>query len=206
MGIFAALACGAMACEATSTSAPYTPITGVVIRAASLVAGYGCGEGLGQVYRYVAVVRYAPSADAEADAQASSATWTNISDCFSDGVFENLPVLSNGDQTFTVSIFAYDKKSYDEASLPSSLACTPGMPAADASCVDGIQSVSARAQQLASWTTVCTATQLQGSPALAVCPPLEAAGGPLDAGPPDAATRTDSGTPGAGAMDAGIDG
>jgi hypothetical protein len=201
--IFAATACATIACATQSTATAYTPITGITIESSALVNGYGCGTGSDQVFRYAAVVSYAPIADAAPDAQASGATWTNIFDCFTDGVFENLPVSSSGYQTFVVSIFAYNEKSYAAAGLPSDLGCVPGMPTDGAICVDGSQSVNARDKELASWTATCIATQQQGVPVLAICPPL---GTTADASAQDASAPTDAGAagPDADASDAGL--
>jgi len=198
-----------VACATTSTTTTYTPITGIVIRSSVLVAGFGCGIGVNQVYRYVAVVRDATSADAEPDAQAGALVSTNISECFSDAVFENLPVSSSGSQAFAVSVFAYDKKSYDDALLPNDLACPPGMPADGATCVDGSESVTAAQEGMATWTTICTATQQEGAPVLAVCPPLEPPNVPPDAAT-DAGVGAEAGAPDArseaSATDTGTDG
>jgi hypothetical protein len=200
--IFAAMACATIACATSSTTTAYTPITGITIESAALVNGYGCGTGDDQVFRYVAVVSYAPIADAAPDAQPGGATWTNIFDCFTDGVFENLPVSSTGYQTFLVSIFAYSEKSYAAAGLPGDLGCVPGMPTDGAICVDGSQSVNAREKELSAWTATCMATQQQGVPVLAICPPLgtTADAAPQAAAPPDAGTAA----PDADASDAGL--
>jgi hypothetical protein len=197
--LFAAAACATIACATTGTTTAYTPITGIVIASSALVSGYGCGAGDDQVFRYVATISFAASADAAPEAPVTGVPSTNIFDCFTDGVFENLPTSSNGSQAFTVSVFAYNKKSYDQASLPSDLGCVPGMAADGAVCVDGSQSVTRREEELASWTATCTATQLAGVPVLAVCPPLAAPNAAVDGGPRDASVPVDAGAAGADA-------
>ena len=229
-GISAAAAaiCAVAACATTATTTGYTPITGILIRSSTLVEGFGCGMGPGQVYRYVAIVDYARAGagadggpDAGADggapktalAQPSNPPWTNIFDCFTDGVFENLPSSSTGGQAFSVSIFAYDKASYGAALLPSDLGCAPGMTAAI--CKSTPPTIPTTQIALAPWTTTCSASQQQGIPVLAVCAPLsdskktsaeagaadgaqpdgpEAGDGVPDGGVSDGSTGTDTGT------------
>jgi hypothetical protein len=232
-------ACAVAACATTTATTTYTPITGIEIRSAALVSGFGCGTGQTQVYRYAAALSYgtAPAAtpdaatpdagagapDAEAgardDAEAGGATdagagvrgneggapevprvpveqngvpLTNIFDCFADGVFENLPSSDAGSQTFIVTIFAYSKDSYDDAGLPANLGCPPSFDGGQ--CTPASEPLTAAQESLAPWTTVCTATQQQGTPVVAVCAPLES---------PAASVETDGSLP--AAPDAGAD-
>lgn len=185
----AAVVCALAACATTTTTAAYTPITGILIRSSALVAGFGCGTGPHQVYRYVAIVDYARAdggaqRDAQAEPQTGGPPWTNVFDCFADGVFENLPSSSTGSQAFDVSIFAYDQASYDKSGLPSELGCLPGLTAA-AACPSTPEVIAAAVTAQAPWTTTCTATQQQGIPVLAVCSPLSDAKTSAEAGAPD---------------------
>ncbi|HEY5145248.1 MAG TPA: hypothetical protein VII82_00710 [Polyangiaceae bacterium] len=189
----APLAAMSGACTSTTTTLPYTPITGIVILSRSLVAGYGCGTadaGPDEIYRYAAVLTSAPP-DGGTDASASQLPLTNIFDCFADGVFENLQ-----GSTFDLKIYAYKKASYDAAALPLSLGCTPGQ-SSDASCTPAAQALTPSQEAAADWTTTCYATQQSGAPVLATCGPLEGAGatGAVDA---SSGTSTDA----AGAADA----
>jgi len=171
------------ACTSTTTTLPYTPITGIIILSRSLVDGYGCGTadaGPGVIYRYAAVLTYAPP-DGGTDASATQAfTLTNVFDCFADGVFENLPTVEGS--TFDLKIYAYTKASYDAAALPPTLGCMPGQ-SGDASCTPASQALTPSQQAAADWTTTCYATQQSGAPVLATCGPLEAVGvtGAVDA-------------------------
>jgi hypothetical protein len=158
-----AVACALTGCPSSATTTGYTPITGIVIRSSALVAGYGCGRGPGQVYRYAAIVYFATEGGAQGTLVA------NVFDCFTDGVFENLPVSDGGGQDFIVSI-----RAYNFASFPPELQCQPtGGPCA-AQDPTTLLADAARA----TWATTCAATQQQGIPVLAVCQPLA----PQDAG------------------------
>jgi hypothetical protein len=168
----AAAACVVAACTTSTTTPIFAPITGIEIRAQSLVAGIGCGTGDDQVYRYAAVVSFSP------EAGASTVSFTNIFDCFTDGVFENLPA-DNGSLNFDVAIFAYNFKDYGPADagimgagLPPDLACPPGNDAAG--CVPRTTPLTDAQKKDATWTALCVATQQSGVPVLAVCPPLQA--------------------------------
>jgi len=67
LGLLAAAGAAAVAsCSTTTATTTYTPITGIEIRSASLVAGFGCGEGPTQVYRYAAAVSYASGSEPDA--------------------------------------------------------------------------------------------------------------------------------------------
>jgi hypothetical protein len=164
-------------CPSTTTTTGYTPYTGVIIRSSQLVAGFGCGTGPGQVYRYAAVV-YHLGADAGPTGNAFA---SNVFDCFSDGVFENLDADDAGNTSYFLTIQAYER-----ASFPPGLSCDP----AGACPTWDVSTVLASAAQ-ASWTTTCTATQQAGVPVLAVCQPLGAAdGGAGDASADAAAEAT----------------
>jgi hypothetical protein len=210
LAALAAAACALVACATSSTTLPvFPPITGIVIRSSSLVAGIGCGTGDDQVYRYAAVVTFAPTEGGTP----STTSFTNIFDCFTDGVFENLPA-DNGNLNFDVSIYAYNFKDYGPATaaapmgagLPPDLACPPGNDATG--CVPATTPLTDDQKKDATWTTLCTATQQAGVPVLAVCPLLVATGdGDAATTPVDASSEaSDGGEAGPRAPDAGADG
>jgi hypothetical protein len=155
-------------CTTSASTTGYTPVTGIQITASDIVAGHGCGEHSGQVYKYAAVVSYANDAGVASDAGVGKPFISGVFDCFADGIFSNLPALDSGvPQGFDVSIYAYDK-----ASFPRALDCPPGTapcPGDDAGAVT--QSLAA-----ATWTTTCTATQIQGATSVASCVALHDAG------------------------------
>src|ERR1700745_1041166 len=92
-------ACGAAlplaGCPTTDTTASYTPITGILIRSSSLVAGHGCGTGPGQIYRYAAILYYAPDAGG-----GPGPVEAGVFDCFTDGIFSNLPATPTNSLDF----------------------------------------------------------------------------------------------------------
>jgi hypothetical protein len=183
--ILGLLAAGASvaACTSSTTATTYTPITGIEIRSAALVSGFGCGPAPGQVWRYVATVSYrsGPGAgEAGAPVVQNGVPLTNIFECFADGVFENLPSSDAGSLTFTVAIFAYSQQDYERAGLPAGLACPPVQDGG--LCTPSSQAVSSAQEGLATWTTLCTATQEAGTPVIAVCGPLEGPAAPFEMG------------------------
>jgi hypothetical protein len=190
LGLLAAAGTAAVvACTTTTTTTTFTPITGIEIQSAALVAGFGCGTGPGQVFRYAAAVSFAGGNDAGALVQQSGVPLTNIFDCFADGVFENLPSSDAGSLTFNVAIFAYNEDDYvTKAGLPANLGCIPTPDGGAMGCVPGTQPLTPTQEGFATWTTVCTATQQAGTPVIAVCGPLVSTrGAGLDAST-DAAT------------------
>jgi hypothetical protein len=150
-----AIAAGAVACTTASATTVYTPVTGIQIPSATVVAGFGCGTSADQVYRYAAVISTSVG-DAAPSVLASS-----VFACFADGIFSNLPITTT-DQTFTVAIYAYD-----QASFPPSLDCTSSpCPGDEAGTVDEWTGS-------ASWTTTCTGMEVAGITTLATCQPLK---------------------------------
>ncbi len=188
LGLLAAAGtAAAAACTTTTTTTTFTPITGIEIRSAALVAGFGCGTGSGQVFRYAAAVSYAGGADAGALVLQSGVPLTNIFDCFADGVFENLPSSDAGSLTFNVAIFAYSEGDYfGKADLPDDLGCAPTPDGGALQCVPASRPLTPAQQAAATWTTLCTATQQSGTPVIAVCGPLRSARATPDASSTDA--------------------
>jgi hypothetical protein len=212
--LFAGAGAAAMAsCTSSTTTTTYTPITGILIDSQALAAGFGCGLGDNQVYRYAAAVSFDNSADGGQDGTVGEAgalveqndvPLTNIFECFVDGVFENLPTSDAGSLTFIVSIYAYNLDRYQTAGLPASLGCPPtedgGL------CTSGTVPLTAAQKNLAPWTTTCIATQQSGTPVIAVCGPLVAPASEPGDGSTDAALDAASDAASdAGAVDAAGD-
>ena len=185
-----AAAAALVGCPAAATTTAYTPITGILIRSSSLVAGVGCGTGTDQVYEYGAFLSYV--VDDAGDH--GPAVYSGVFDCYSDGLFSNLPANEAGSLSFDLTIVAWN-----QASFPPALACDaeetdgafPGCPGDEPSFL-------ASHSASPNWTTTCTATQQSGVSVLAVCAPLVATGAPSGG---DAGESSD-----AGADDAGEDG
>ena len=110
-----AAACALAGCPGTATTTTYTPITGILIRSSSLVTGYGCGTGPGQVYKYAALLKYAEDGGAS-----GPVVYSGVFDCYSDGLFSNLPADDAGSLSFDVTIVAWNA-----ASFPAPLQCVP---------------------------------------------------------------------------------
>jgi hypothetical protein len=172
----AAMACSLIAiagCTTSGLATAYTPITGIQIPAADVVAGHGCGRGSGQVYKYAAVVAYPVDGGVPGMPLTSG-----VFDCFADGIFSNLPVIDGGPLVFDVSIYAYDKDSFPRAlDCPQSVVPCPGD---DASAILPWETA-------ANWTAICTASQFQGITTVAACGPLLPS--PVHSSQSDAATE-----------------
>jgi len=175
----AAAACALAGCPGAATTTAYTPVTGILIRSTSLVAGYGCGTGAGQVYRYAALLSYTDDGGS-----AGPVTYSGVSDCYSDALFSNLPADDAGSLSFDLTIIAWNKTSF-----PAALACDPSDvgEAGFTACPGDTPDTVASNEGTPNWITHCTATQQYGISVLAVCDPLSATGiGGTDAGPGDA--------------------
>jgi hypothetical protein len=163
-------------CPGTATTTTYTPITGLVIQSSALVAGYGCGTGPGQVYRYAAILYYV---DDDSGARHGSAFTSGVFDCYADAIFSNLPADDAGSTRFSIDVLAYD-----QAAFPAALACGDGATEAGTPlpCPGDDPGTVLSVQGTPTWTTTCKATQESGVPTLADCEPLASAVAPLDAG------------------------
>jgi len=154
-----------VACTTDTDSGAITPITGIAIRADSLVQGFGCGTAPTQIYKYAAVVTYAVDAGPVCTEAGAASTFTGLFDCFADGVFPNLPACATGSQSFQLDVYAYNQADYAAADANGQLESeVTGDPATFAQLV----------ASTATWTTTCEATQQANVEVLAVCAPLTA--------------------------------
>jgi hypothetical protein len=179
----AAATVGLAGCPSAATSTTYTPVTGILIRSATLVAGHGCGTGPGQVYRYAALLSYAD----EAGAPIGPPVYSGVFDCFADGLFSNLTGSDAGDYNFSVEIDAWDV-----ADFPSILACPTGAGTGPEPCPGDDPATVTSNLGTPTWTTSCLAAQYSGVSSLAACQPLVAGAG--DAGTGDASTSDSGGS------------
>jgi hypothetical protein len=155
-------------CPTTTTTATYTPITGILIRASALEEGHGCGTGANQVYKYAALLSYAN----DAGGPTLPIVESGVFDCYTDGLFSNLSASDSGSLDFAVTIYAWN-----QAAFPPGLACPPGGSAGGdaAACPgDNPNNIVTADAGTPTWTTTCTGTQQSGVSVLAVCGPLQA--------------------------------
>lgn len=144
----------AIGCAGTTTTTAYTPVTGITIRADSLVTDYGCGKSAGQVYNYAAIVYD--------DAQAVRGA--GLFPCYADGLFANL--TGSTTSNFTLKVYAFDKSTYDGRRTTIDAAIN----AKDTS--GNLSPGKSTLDQLRTYGTDCVATQQSGIQVLAVCKPL----------------------------------
>jgi hypothetical protein len=180
------------ACAGTTSSPAGDAVSpGVVVRAASLVAPYGCGTKTGQVYKYAAKISATDDANVPilrvthaGQPLPTGVQVAGLFDCFADALLANLTsaAIDASDYTYTVTIYAYDKPTFDANQAAIGAAVAPPF---DFSTLKANYT----------YTTTCTATLptsglTSGSfpliQVLAQCQPLAAA--PVDAGAPDASS------------------
>lgn len=158
------LVAGVASCSgSSSTSLP--PTTGILIRAETLTAGHGCGEGPTQLFKYAVVVfAYGGEAAGPPTERTSYNKFvtSNVFDCYTDGAFISLP--TDGNTSFRLEVFAYNRTQYEEGH--EHIKAAAGVRPSDS--VAG----ALRDQTTPTWTTECTATQQQQVQALASCEPL----------------------------------
>jgi hypothetical protein len=155
-------------CPAATTTVAYNPITGITIDSDSLVTGFGCGTGPGQVYEYGVFLSYADDGGTH-----GPAVYSGVFDCYSPGIFSNLPANDAGDLSFDLTVVAWN-----QASFPTALSCLPDMvpDTGFTTCPGDSPGVLASNEGTPNWTTTCTGTQQSGVSVLAVCAPLTPTG------------------------------
>ena len=145
---------GALACGSASSATGLAPITSIVIPAATVTAGKGCGRGTTQVFRYAVVLLTKDDGVALA-----GATY----DCFADALFTQLPPSFSGHYDYVLKVFVYNAASY-EAQAADVVAAAAGP---DLGRLERLQ---------ATWTVDCAASQLADTQVVASCKPVEVAG------------------------------
>jgi len=150
---------GLAACSgSSSTAAP--PTTGILIRAETLTAGYGCGRDPTQLFKYAVVVfGYGGSGDQGSRASFTQPVTSNVFDCYTDGAFISLPPQS-GSSSFRLEVYAYNEPAFGAERAKIESAGTNTTPET------GLRGTTP------TWTTECTATQQEDVQALASCDPL----------------------------------
>ncbi|CAN5130439.1 hypothetical protein BH09MYX1_BH09MYX1_20250 [soil metagenome] len=134
-------------CSGDTTTVDPGTLTSIVVRAASLTSGFGCGTGDAQVYKYAV---YVTPPDPNVQLPVSS-----LSDCFADATFTGLTGASTGVTPFKLEIFAFRASDFQK----------------DESAITTASSLgdSATLKAKASWQTTCTAAQQSSVTVLAVC-------------------------------------
>lgn len=169
-GLAGAAAVAVPACTSADGSIGLNPITGIVIRSESLIAGHGCGQQAGQVYKYAAIVTLTEAGDAGPE----PSTAAGVYDCFADGTFANLPASPVGGTAFTVSIYAFDSPTWNANADAIQTAVVLSSGADDAGVP--LHPFDPLLAPIANWTTTCSATQQSDIEVLAVCGELTATG------------------------------
>lgn len=157
----ALLASGAapLACGSSASTAILAPITGITVRAEAVTAGLGCGRANAQIFKYAVVVfGQNPAALGTFDTYLAG----NVYDCFSDGLFVNLPATA-GNTDYRLHVYAYNAAAYGAAT--------------DATIRAAVANPTMLAATNPTFTTTCSATEVPDVQALAVCQPLTAGSG-----------------------------
>lgn len=190
--LFVGFVAGIIACGSSASSDTLVPITGIVVRAETLTTGRGCGIAPTQVFKYVAVVFGVNPADANkagVDQRHDEFVAANVYDCFTDGLFVDLPV-SGGSTTYEVQVFAYNKAAYDIArgdpargdelkgiatrlQVNRSALVNDGGPADRIAIMQDLERLKATNP---TYTTKCNALEIQSVQSLAICDPLAVGG------------------------------
>lgn len=175
-------------CPGNPTPPAYTPYTGFSLQFQQLLDGLGCGTGPGQVYKYSAIV--SPTVEGGTDAQSMS--YSDVWDCYADGILENVPVMS-GDDTFFIRVYAYSYAgalaaeqaqqdgaggtSAEAGTVDPSFWCAGGLGPNGGTCPFETATYALALGKYAQWTATCTATETEGAPVTPICTALVAVGG-----------------------------
>jgi hypothetical protein len=182
-GGLAAVAVGASltACPGTVTPAGFVPIQGVTLNLGDVLGSLRCGTGPGQVYKYTVVVWDAVDGGPRDLAHPLA---SNVWDCFSQAVFDNL-TSDAGSDTFFLRIYAYSYagalaaqgSAGGEGSIDTGFWCQGGLGKDGATC-SFVQDpgFAVSLGDSAQWAASCTATEPSGAPITALCGPLEPIG------------------------------
>jgi hypothetical protein len=196
------------ACPGTTTATVYTPPPGVTLDLGDVLGSLRCGTGPGQIYKY-AVIVWNASADG---GPLGNPIYSNVWDCFSEAVFDNLPAADGGSTTFFLQVVAYSYAGAlkaqssvlgdggSDGSVDGAFWCQGGLGAGGATCLFQDPLKAFRLAFSAQWSTTCAATEPSGAPITALCGPLEPVGASSsDAAAEAAEAATDSGE--AGSLD-----
>ncbi len=183
-GSLAAVAVGGLtACPGTATPTGYAPVQGVTLNLGDVLGSLRCGTGPDEVYKYTVVVWYAVDGGPQPGAAPLA---SNVWDCFSQAVFDNLPASDAGSSTYFLEVYAYSYAGAlaaqgsavgDAEGIDPGFWCQGGLGTGGATCPfvqDAGSAVSLG--DSAQWKATCTATQPWMAPITASCGPLEPVG------------------------------
>jgi hypothetical protein len=165
-----AAGCDDLLSATSTTTTTVAPVTGLRVRASTMLDGLGCGTGARDPFKWGGAVRVKGSTDILA---------THVVDCFADLVFHDLPVTDAAVDTYAIDLVAFTNSAW--ATVPSDT---------QALLVEG-RRVDVTTLP-ATWRSSCEGVQEQGIRRDAVCVPFTA----VDAGAPsDADAGVDAGAP-----------
>jgi len=147
--LFAA-GCDDLLSATSTTTTTVAPVTGLRVRASTMLDGLGCGTGTRDPFKWGGAVRVKGSTDILA---------THVVDCFADLVFHDLPVTDAAVDTYTIDLVAFTSAGW--AAVPSD---TQGL-LLTGQRVD-VSTLSAN------WRSSCEGVQEQGLRRDAVCGPF----------------------------------
>jgi hypothetical protein len=152
MALAALAACDSvLSSTSTSSTTTLAPVTGLEVRAESVLDPLGCGAGPDDAYRWGGVVR----------AKGSTAPIAaRLSECFADLVFHELPRQDAQVDTYDIALVAFTKPGWDALTDAQRADLLAGKP-------EAFSGAGAR------WATTCTGVQEQGFRREAVCAPFQ---------------------------------
>jgi len=170
-----AAAVSVTACNTTDANTVYSPVTGVVVNAAMLIAPYRCGEAADEVYEYAPVL-------VDSTGHVVAALQYG---CYANAFFVNLTSDqdSGAPLTFTVYVYAWNLQTYTQQSqaIQEALDLVGSDALPNAEVLQRFNAIPT------TWTTTCQAVQTTNIEQLALCQPLvPSVSGPTppaDAGP-----------------------
>jgi hypothetical protein len=152
LALAALAACDSVLTSTSSSSATtLASVTGLEVRAESVIDPLGCGAGSDDAYRWGGVVRAKGSTTPIA---------ARLTECFADLVFHALPRSDAQLDTYEIALVAFTKPGWDAMTDAQRADLLAGKP-------EAFSGAGAR------WATTCTGVQEQGFRREAVCAPFQ---------------------------------
>lgn len=150
--------------------------TAIVVRAAAVTEAQGCGKGAGQVLRYAAVVTGCEERAEDGACVRRVPLTAGVFDCFADATFVELPAVG-GTFSYDVDVFLYN----EPGAAASRAALDDATARARANDPAGAES--ALRATSPTWSTTCTATQVDRVQSAATCAPVKSGRGAVGGEP-----------------------